>query len=116
MLEINNQKVYLHRDYVDFRKQINGLTMIVASDMKENIFSNSLFVFCCKRKDKLKIVYWNKTGFCMWQIRLEKEKFKWPIKHENKIISWTKEQFNWLLKGVDVTKLNMHKSLEYSGI
>ncbi len=116
MLSISDQKIYLHRNYVDFRKQINGLTMIVVNDMKQNIFSGNLFVFCCKRKDKLKIVYWNKTGFCMWQIRLEEDKFKWPVKHEHKIVIWNKEQFNWLLKGIDVSKLNIHKSLKYEGI
>lgn len=43
---------------------------------KQNIFSDNLFVFCCRKKDKLKIIYWQKTGFCMWQVRLEKDKFK----------------------------------------
>ena len=116
MLKITDQEIYLHRDYVDFRKQINGLTMIVVNEMKHNIFSNSLFVFCCKRKDKLKIIYWNKTGFCMWQVRLEKNKFKWPIKHVDNIITWDKEKFNWLLKGIDVSKLSLHKTLNYSNI
>jgi len=116
MLAITNQKIYLYRDYVDFRKQINGLSQIVVNQMKINVYNGSLFVFCCKRKDKLKIVYWDKTGFCMWQIRLEKEKFKWPIKQVDKVIYWNKEQLSWLLKGIDVSKLNVHKSLNYSEI
>jgi len=116
MLNIDKQKIILHRDYVDFRKQINGLTLIAANDMKHNIFKGDLFVFCCKKKDKLKIIYWQKTGFCMWQVRLEKEKFKWPIKHINKIIYWNKEQFSWFLKGIDVCKLLPHKPLNYNGI
>jgi hypothetical protein len=52
----------------------------------------------------------------MWQIRLEEDKFKWPIKNKDKIVVWNKEQFNWLLKGIDVSKLNIHKSLKYEGI
>ncbi len=116
MLSISNQKIYLYRDYVDFRKQINGLTQVVINQMKLNAMDGSLFVFCCKRKDKLKVVYWHNTGFCMWQIRLEKDKFKWPIKHADKILNWNKEQFNWLLKGIDVSKLNPHKALKYDGI
>ena len=116
MLKIDKQKIYLHRDYVDFRKQINGLTLITQNDMRKNIFDGDLFVFCCKKKDKLKIVYWQKTGFCMWQVRLEKDKFKWPVKHENKVVNWDKEKFFWLLKGADVSKLNLHKSLEFNNI
>ena len=116
MLKIDKQKIYLHRDYVDFRKQINGLTLIVVNEMKQNIFSGDLFVFCCKKKDKLKIIYWQKTGFCMWQVRLEKDKFKWPIKQEGKLICWDKECFSWFLKGMDVTKLTLHKSLSYENI
>ncbi len=116
MLKIDKQKIYLHRDYVDFRKQINGLSLIVANDMRQNIFNGDLFVFCCKKKDKLKIVYWQNTGFCMWQLRLEKEKFKWPIKHVDEVICWDKEYFSWLLKGIDVSKLHLHKTLNYNNI
>jgi len=114
VLKIDKQKIYLHRDYVDFRKQINGLSMIVANEMKMNIFDGDLFVFCCKGKDKLKIVYWKNTGFCMWQMRLEKEKFKWPIKHIDSVICWDKQYFSWLLKGMDVNKINLHKFLNYN--
>ncbi len=116
MLKIDEQKIYLYRDYVDFRKQINGLTLVAQNEMKLNIFEGDFFVFCCKKKDKLKIVYWQNTGFCMWQIRLEKDKFKWPVKHENKIICWDKQRFEWLLKGIDVSQLSLHKSLNFSHI
>jgi len=44
----------------------------------------------------------------MWQIRLEKDKFKWLIKHADKTLNWNKEQFDWLLKGIYVSKLNLH--------
>ncbi len=73
--------VYLHRDEVDFRKSINGLVLIVEQSMQLSPFSDALFIFCNKNHDKLKVVYWDQTGFCLWYKRLEKEKFKWPRKN-----------------------------------
>lgn len=55
--------IYLHRDPVDFRKAINGLVLIVEQQMQLSPFSETLFVFCNKSRDKLKVLYWDKTGF-----------------------------------------------------
>lgn len=108
--------VYLHRLPVDFRKQINGLSAIVQSSMGRDIFSQSIFVFCNKKRDKLKVVYWDKTGFCLWHKRLEKDKFMWPRKHDESVIHWNTEQLNWLLRGFDVGKIRAHDVLKYQSI
>ena len=55
-------EVFLHRDVVDFRKSINGLVGIVEGDLERDAYSGALFVFCNKSRDKLKIIYWDKTG------------------------------------------------------
>jgi transposase len=55
--------VYLHRDPVDFRKQINGLSAIAELEMKRTFNTGALFLFCSKRRDKLKRLYWDQTGF-----------------------------------------------------
>lgn len=65
-------EVFLHRDVADFRKSINGLTDIVENEVEMNAYTGALFVFCNKGKDKLKILYWDKTGFALWYKRLEK--------------------------------------------
>ncbi|MEH6395859.1 IS66 family insertion sequence element accessory protein TnpB [Pseudoalteromonas sp.] len=78
--------IYLHRPVVDFRKSINGLANIVVAEMNLNVMSGALFIFCNKSKDKLKILYWDKTGFALWHKRLENNKFKWPnAEHESLI-------------------------------
>ncbi len=110
---VDVNQVYLHRAPVDFRKAINGLSLIVESDMALPVFSGALFVFCNKKRDKLKLLYWDKTGFALWYKRLEKEKFKWPRKHNEKTIELTEEQLHWLLEGVDITK---HTPLNYQTI
>ena len=105
MMDFSDVPIYLHRAPVDFRKAINGLSIIVDNEMGHSIFDDALFVFCNKKRDKLKIIYWDKTGFCLWQKRLEKAKFSWPKKHDESIVLWNTEQLNWLLRGFDVSKI-----------
>jgi transposase len=110
---IQPSAVYLHRDPVDFRKQIDGLAAIVELTMKESLSSGALFVFCSKQRNKLKLLYWDKTGFCLWYKRLEKDKFKWPKKHDSATINIDEEQLHWLLRGVDISTIKPHKTIEF---
>ena len=71
--------VYLHRQPVDFRKQINGLSVIVQEAMDLDPFAEALFGFSTRRRDRLKLLYWHKNGFCLWLKRLEKDRFIWPL-------------------------------------
>jgi transposase len=116
MMHFEDVPVYLHRAPVDFRKAINGLSIIVDNAMEVSVFDEGLFVFCNKKRDKLKVLYWDKTGFCLWHKRLEKDKFIWPRKHSDEVIAWNSEQLNWLLRGFDVSQLNAHNPLKYKAI
>jgi transposase len=60
---VNAPEVYFHRGPIIFRKQINGLTVTVELEMKQSLNTGALFLFCSKRRDKLKLLYWDKTGF-----------------------------------------------------
>jgi hypothetical protein len=55
--------VYLCSQCVDFRQSINGLSALVESELALPVLSGAVFVFCNKAKDKLKVLYWGKTGF-----------------------------------------------------
>ncbi|MCP4265206.1 MAG: IS66 family insertion sequence element accessory protein TnpB, partial [Candidatus Brocadiaceae bacterium] len=103
-------EVFLHRDVVDFRKSINGLVGIVEDELEYDAYTGALFVFCNKARDKLKILYWDKTGFALWYKRLEKQKFKWPRKVSNQVFKLTEQQLAWLLSGYDVVG---HDPLHY---
>jgi|TARA_R110001583_G_scaffold157548_1_gene309478 transposase len=107
---IEPSAVFLHRDFVDFRKSINGLTALVEDELNRDAYTGELFVFCNKAKDKLKILYWDKTGFALWYKRLEKQKFKWPSHIDCNEFELTGEQFKWLLSGFDVLG---HQTLHY---
>ncbi|HBF46603.1 MAG TPA: IS66 family insertion sequence hypothetical protein [Shewanella frigidimarina] len=58
--------IYLHTGFVDFSKSINGLLVIVERELELSPFDDAIFIFCNKKQDRLKIVYWDKTGFAMW--------------------------------------------------
>ncbi len=104
-------EVYLHREAVDFRKSINGLVLIVEQEMRLSPFSDALFVFCNKSRDKLKAVYWDRTGFCLWYKRLEKERFKWPRKRGAVVMNLTETQWNALLEGFSIEG---HETLQFT--
>jgi len=113
MITWNAESVYLHRDPVDFRQSINGLSIMVAEAMELDAFSNAIFVFGNRSRNKIKILYWDKTGFCLWYKRLEKNKFKWPRKGDA-ILNLSNEQFDWLLRGLDIEKLTPHSEQFFS--
>ena len=73
--------------------------------LQQDPFSEQLFVFCNRTRDKVKILYWERNGFCLWQKRLERARFKWPRKVEGHVITLTGQQLNWLLDGYDVMRL-----------
>lgn len=106
-------EVYLHRDPVDFRKSINGLVVIVEGGMALSPYQEAVFVFCNKQRDKLKILFWDQTGFVLWYKRLEKAKFKWPRKHTEEIIQIDDEALDWLLRGFNIQTLTPHEILTF---
>jgi|TARA_Y100001954_G_scaffold233303_1_gene286328 transposase len=105
--------VYLHRQPVDFRKAINGLSLIVQENMKLNPYSEALFVFINKNRTKLKLLYWERNGFCLWQKRLEKNKFAWPRHLEDDTVQLRTQELNWLLDGFDIWRMPPHQTLFY---
>lgn len=100
--------VWLYKDRVDMRKSIDGLSIIVAGNMAKNPSSGEIFLFFNKGADKIKILYWDRNGFCLWYKRLETSRFKIP-KYE----SITYEQLRWLLDGLDISTVNGYKKSQY---
>jgi len=102
MLRFDGKRVYLACGCTDMRKNINGLMMIVQESFKLDPFSESLFVFCNRNRDRLKILEWDGDGFWLYFKRLEKGHFKWPSVGETATMSLTGEELNMLLGGVQV--------------
>jgi len=112
----SNIAVYLHRDPVDFRKSINGLSVIVDEAMGLPPFEPGVFVFCNRSRDKLKALYWDRTGFALWYKRLEKDKFKWPRQHSDSTVTLTYEQWDWLLRGLNFLDIKPHKAWAFTTV
>jgi hypothetical protein len=66
---VDTGSIYLHRDAVDFRKSINCLMMIVEQEMELSPFAPAQFVFCNKNRDRIKVLCWDQSGFCLWYKR-----------------------------------------------
>jgi len=112
MWKVNHAaRVFLAIGSTDMRKAINGLSVLVQEQMGETLFSGDLFAFCSRRRKLVKILYWSGNGFCLWQKRLEKQKFKWP-ESEEEVVTIDQRQMSWLLDGLDISQA--HQRLEYS--
>ena len=108
--------VYLCRDSVDFRKGINGLAVLVEDMLQHDPLSEQLFVFCNRKRDKVKILYWERNGFCLWQKRLERARFKWPRRVSDEVVSLTGQQLNCLLDGSDLLRMPPHDRVHFSRV
>lgn len=108
--------IYIHREPVDMRKAINGLSEIVAQAKMGDLFCSALFVFTGKRRGSIKILYFDRSGFALWQKRLERDKFPWPRKHSEEVVSISAEQLSWLLEGIDVWKVKPFETLSFERI
>jgi transposase len=96
------KNLYIHRNAVDLRKNINGLSAIVHEEMKLDLKSSSLFIFCNQRRTHMKILYFDRSGFALWLKRLEDSKFSWPSKLREETISIEAKDLELLLEGINV--------------
>lgn len=105
-------KVYVHREAVDFRKSINGLAALVEQTLGLDPFTQALYVFGNRRRNRVKILGWETNGFWLLMKRLEAERFAWP-RAEQSVIELTIEQLHWLLEGIDLEAMRAHQILRY---
>lgn len=115
MINTGVEKVYLATGSTDMRKSINGLAAIVQKSFELDPFSNSLFVFCNKGRNKLKILHWQHNGFWLHYRRLEKGVFQWPQEGNNNLMLSYRE-LQWLLDGLSLNQKQAHKKVGASVI
>jgi transposase len=95
---------------IDFRKGAEGLAALVREEMKANPFSGAVYVFRAKRADRIKLIFWDGTGVCLFAKRLEDGKFRWP-KIEDGVIRLTAAQLSGLLEGLDWRRVHQAKEV-----
>jgi transposase len=85
---------------VDFRKGAEGLAALVRETMQVDPFSGAVYVFRAKRADRVKLIYWDGTGVCLFSKRLEDGKFRWPSMQDG-VMRLSAAELSALLEGLD---------------
>lgn len=102
--------VYLACGYTDLRRGIDGLAGLVQTQFHLDPFQNALFLFCGRRKDRLKGLYWEGDGFVLLYKRLESGSFQWPRNGEE-ARQLTPQQYRWLMEGLEIVQPKAHKPM-----
>jgi len=108
------ERVYLHRAPVDMRKQMDGLSILAKDVIGKDPMSGAMFVYINARRNKLKILVWERNGFIVWYKRLERQRFHWPRDATDTVLTLSGEQLHWLLDGYDVWRMKPHEVLHFS--
>ena len=107
-------RVYIACGYTDLRRGIDGLAAIVQQQFHLDPFTNTLFLFCGRRRDRIKALSWEGNGFVLLYKRLESGSFQWP-RRESEARVLTPQQYRWLMEGLSVDQpkaLRLVKCLE----
>jgi transposase len=104
----DGMSVYLACGSTDLRKSIDGLAALVSQVFGHDLFSHSLFVFCNRGRDKLKILYWDHNGFWLYYRRLERGRFHWPQEAGQQTLTLSRRQLQWLLDGLTLEQPQAH--------
>lgn len=107
-------KVYLHREPIDFRLSINGLALLVEQALGLSPFAACVYVFSNRRRNRVKILGWDRNGFWLLLKRLEKDRFIWPT--ETVLPTLTVEQLHWMLEGIDITVVRRHPRRDFERV
>ena len=103
-------RVYIACGYTDLRRGIDGLAELVRQQFQLDPFSNTLFLFCGRRQDRIKALYWEGNGFLLLYKRLEQGVYQWP-RSESEARELTPQQYRWLMEGLKVDQPKAHRDV-----
>lgn len=109
--DIKVENIYIVCGHTDMRKSIDGLAEIIQEQFNLDLFSDSLFLFCGRRRNRLKALIWEEDGFILLYKRLENGRYNWP-KDEEEVRDLTHEQFVWLMQGLSIDQPKAIKKFE----
>jgi len=116
MLNINcNIKIYLCTGCTDMRKGINGLSILAQSLLSKEFALGAMFVFRGKRADKVKILWFDGQGFCLFYKCLDSGKFVWPSCEGKHSVGITRAQLSMLIEGIDWRNPTWSNPPQYTG-
>ena len=100
------QKIYIAVGYSDLRRGIDGFASLIQNTFHINPQTNALFIFCGRRSDRIKALYWDNDGYILLYKRLEGGQYRWPRTAEE-LKELTPQQFRWLMEGLSIYQKNV---------
>jgi transposase len=101
-------KIWLHAKPTDMRKSYTGLVALAKNQIRESPLSGHLFVFVNRRQTQIKILYFDRTGYCIWAKRLEEGRFNYnKTAGEKQSLNWT--QLKLIIEGIDLKHTKQNK-------
>jgi transposase len=103
-------RIFVATGATDMRKGFDGLSGIIVSALKQDPLSGHLFLFVNRRRDKLKILYWDGDGLAIWYRRLEQGTFQMPrVSEDKKAAEIRSDELTMLVRGIDYSNVKRRK-------
>jgi transposase len=109
------EHIYLACGSTDMRKSIDGLAAVVQQNFRLDLLSNSLFLFCGRKANRIKVLYWEGDGFVLLYKRLEDGRFQWPRSQEE-VRKISDQEFRWLLEGLSIDQPKAVKKVSQKSV
>jgi transposase len=104
-------RLFLYRGPADMRRGFDGLAGMVDEHFTESLFSGALFIFLNRRRDRVKILYWDHGGLALWYKRLERGKFLMPAGKEGAAVELSSAELSMLLEGITPLRVSRRYQL-----
>ena len=114
MFDLNRaEKIYIAVGYTDLRRGIDGFASMIQSTFHMNPQTRSLFIFCGRRTDRIKALFWDLDGYILLYKRLEGGRYQWPRTTEElmQLVELNPQQFRWLMEGLSIYQKNSIKPI-----
>lgn len=104
-------RIWLYARPADMRKSYDGLATLVRQQLREDPLSGHLFVFLNRRKTQMKVLYFDRSGYCLWSKRLERGQFHAEGQDDKRALSWT--ELKLIVEGIDTRSLKRFTRYEH---
>lgn len=105
------QRIFIAIGYTDLRLGIDGLVTLVQNTFHMNPQTSTLFLFCGRRSDRIKALFWDGDGYLLLYKRLEEGRYQWP-RTETELKELTFQQFRWLMEGLNIYQKKVIRPVE----
>lgn len=105
------QRIFIAVGYTDLRQGIDGFVTLVQNTFHMNPQTSTLFLFCGRRSDRIKALFWDRDGYLLLYKRLEEGRYQWP-RTETELKELTLQQFRWLMEGLNIYQKKVIRPVE----